>query len=565
MTDSPKLDPVTLEIIGNGLRSVTDESFIALMRSSFSTNIKERRDHSTAICDLDGRLIAQADQALPIHLASMIGLMKALLSRYDVASMEDGDIFVANDPHVAGGTHLPDINMAMPVFVDGEPIAFVCNIAHHADVGGTVPGSMAGGLSEIYQEGLRIPVLKLYRAGELQGDLLDLMLLNMRVPAERRGDLNAQIAACRLGRTRLLELVERFGREAVAGSFDEIVSRTEARMRSAVAALPDGEWRFEDVMDDDGLGTVDVAIRLRITKSGDGILFDFDGTDPQVKGNINTTLNAAQSAVCYAMKALLDPDAPNNQGVIDVLRVEVPEGTLVNCRPPAPVAARANTCQRIIDVVIGAMAEVLPDRVIGAANGANTTAVFAGVDPRTGEPYVYLETLGGGMGARNDRDGKDGVQVHITNTSNLPVEAIEMEYPLRVESYGFVEDSGGAGRWRGGMGLRRRIRPVGRDCVFNGAGERFRNRPWGVFGGQPGGSGRFVQETDGGEPVTLPIKPSGVALAPDQCIVVETPGAGGYGDPRERSAEARDEDRRSGKFSEAYMARHYGEAGSPEE
>jgi len=554
----PSLDPVTLEILSNGLRSVTDESFIALMRSSFSTNIKERRDHSTAIADVRGRLVVQADAALPIHLASMVGLMRSLLGKFRPEDIADGDIFVANDPHVAGGTHLPDINMAMPVFADGKLIAFVCNIAHHADVGGSFPGSMAGGMSEIYQEGLRIPVVRLFRAGRLQSDIMDLLLLNMRVPDERRGDLNAQVAACRLGRSRLLELVGRFGRDEVESAFDEVIGRTEARMRAAVARLPDGTWRFEDVMDDDGLGTVDIRIALTIEKRGDRIHFDFGGSDPQVRGNINVTMNATQSAVCYAMKALLDPEAPNNQGVIDVMEIEAPLGTIVNCRPPAPVAARANTCQRIIDIVIGALAPVLPEAAIGAANGANTTAVFAGVDPRNGEPYVYLETLGGGMGGRADRDGKDGVQVHITNTSNLPVESIEMEYPLRVESYGLVEDSGGAGRYRGGMGLRRRIRPVGGECTFNGAGERFRNAPWGVFGGAAGGTGRFVLERGDGAGELLAIKPSGIRLTPDDAVVVETPGAGGYGPPAERAAELRREDAESGKFSTGYLGRHYG-------
>jgi N-methylhydantoinase B len=549
MSASPRLDPITLEIIANGLRSVTDESFLALMRSAFSTNIKERRDHSTAICDLDGRLIVQAEQALPIHLASMIGLIQQLRARFPVADLREGDLFIANDPHVAGGTHLPDINMAAPVFADGEPIGFVCNIAHHADVGGMVPGSMAGGMSEIYQEGVRIPVVRLYRDDRLQADLLDTLLLNMRVPAERRGDLNAQIAACRLARSRLLELLERYGRETLTNAFAEIVSRTEGRMRDAIAAMPDGSWSFEDVMDDDGMGTSDVAIRLNVTKTGRRIAFDFTGTDPQTRGNINVPMNATQSAVCYAMKALLDPDAPNNQGVIDVMEITAPKGSLLNCRPPAPVAARANTSQRIIDVVFGALAPALPEAAVGAGNGANTTAVFAGTDPGTGAPYVYLETLGGGMGGRNDRDGKDGVQVGITNTSNLPVEAIEMEYPLRVESYGLFDGSGGQGTYRGGLGLRREIRPIGHTCTFNGAGERFRHRPWGVFGGHSGQSGQFVRVHADGRAERLAIKPQGLELDPTDLLRVETPGAGGYGPPEKRDAALRNEDTVSGKYS----------------
>ena len=552
------LDPITLEIISNGLRSITDETFIALTKSSYSTNIKERRDHSTAICDIEGRLIVQAENSLPIHLASMCGLMKNLLAKYKLEKIEDGDLFVANDPHAAGGTHLPDINLAMPVFTEGKLTAFVCNIAHHADVGGMAPGSMAGGMSEIYQEGLRIPVVKLFRRGELQEDLFELLLLNVRIPEERRGDYYAQIASCRLGRRRLLEAYETYSVNTITAAFQDIVSRTEQRMREAVASIPDGTYTFEDMMDDDGLGTVDIPIKVRIDVAGDRVKFDFNGTSPQVAGNINVTLNATQAAAAYCLKALLDPEIPNNQGVLNVCEIECPSGSLLNCTPPAPVAARANTSQRIIDVIIGALADALPDAVVGAANGANTTAVFSGVDPVTGKDYLYLETLGGGFGGRNDRDGKDGVQVHITNTSNLPVEVIEMEYPLRVLSYGLVEDSGGAGTYRGGMGLRREITPVGHDCIFNGAGERFRHAPWGVFGGADGGRGRFLHTHPNASEEQLEIKPSGIVLKEGAKILVETPGSGGYGAPDQRSEADIETDRRSGKFSDAYLKRHYG-------
>ena len=559
MTDGkPALDPIGLEILSNALRSITDESFVALMKSAYSTNIKERHDHSTAITDPTGRLVVQAEESLPIHIASMMGLMESLLGKFG-GKVREGDIFVANDPHVAGGTHLPDINMAMPVFVDGALIAFVCNIAHHADVGGMAPGSMAGGMSEIYQEGLRIPVVRLFREGVLQQDLFDLLLLNVRVPEERRGDYYAQIAACQLGRRRLLEVIESWSAATVTAAFDEIIDRTRARMRAAITEIPDGTYRFEDVMDDDGLGNTMIPIRLEMTKNGDAIRFDFSRTAKQVAGNINVTMNATIASVCYGLKALLDPDVPNNEGMLDIPEIIAPKGSLLNAAFPAPVAARANTCQRIIDVVLGALAEAMPGKVVAAGNGANTTAVFAGTDPRTGRGYVYLETLGGGMGARPTGDGKDGVQVGITNTSNLPVEAIEMEYPLRVEEYSLVADSGGAGKFRGGGGLRRVVSPVGHDCLFNGAGERFSNRPWGLEGGRPGGSGQFILEGGAMAPRRLDDKPSGVTVTPDQKIVVETPGAGGWGDPKERDGQALAEDRESGKFSDAFMAENYGD------
>ena len=551
------LDPITLEIIWNSFRSVTDECFLTLQRSAFSTNIKERHDHSVAVLDSRGRLIVQAENALPIHLASIGGLVEILLDKYS-GDIAPGDIFIGNDPHVAGGTHLPDINLAAPVF-DGETlIAFVCNIAHHADVGGAVRGSMSGGLTEIYQEGLRIPVIRLYRKGELARDTLDLLLLNMRLPAERRGDLNAQIASCRLGIQRIEHLILRFGIRLLLDAFEQIIERSRMRIRNAIGALPDGEWSYADMMDDDGVAAQDVLIKLTIRKTGQGLVFDFTGSDPQVPGNINLTANAVRSSVCYVLKALLDPDMPNNEGVFQAFEIVAPVASIVNCRAPGSVALRANTCQRVVDIVLGAMSAVLPERTIASANGANTSMVFAGEDPATGSPYVYLETLGGGMGGRNDRDGKDGVQVHITNTSNLPVEAIEMEYPLRVEEYSLVVDSGGAGRWRGGLGLRRVVRPVGHVCEFSGAGERFRRGPPGIFGGEAGRAGAFRLLRADGSIENLPGKLTSLILHPGDAVAVETPGAGGYGSPRERSREKLAEDLCSGKFTRRCIENHYG-------
>ncbi|MGX1306016.1 N-methylhydantoinase B [Amorphus suaedae] len=561
MTDAaPQIDPITLEVMASAMRSVVDETFIALMKSAYSTNIKERHDHSTAICDRDGRLIVQADMSLPIHLGSMTGLMKAVLAKVKPEEIEEGDIFVANDPHVAGGTHLPDINFAAPVFFEGELFCFVCNIAHHADIGGMAPGSMAGGMSEIYQEGLRIPVVRLFRKGVLQTDLFDLFLLNARIPDERRGDHYAQIAAAQLGVRRVKEIAGRYGLPTMRAAFDDLIARTYRRMRSAIAEIPDGVYAFEDVMDDDGLGTQNIPIRLRIEVSGDRAVFDWRGSSPQVKGNINVPINATQSAVAYSLKALLDPEIPNNQGVIDCCELITDPGSIVDCVAPAPVAARAHTSQRLIDMIIGALAPALPDRAVGASNGANTTAVFSGIDPRSGKPYLYLETLAGGFGGRDDRDGKDGVQVHITNTSNLPIEAIETEYPLRVVAYEIIQDSGGAGTYRGGGGLRRVIQPLDHACTFNGAGERFLNAPWGVFGGEEGRPGRFALRTPAGEE-PLPVKPSSVDIGPDEVVVIETPGSGGYGPADRRDPALVAEDGRSGKFSTEFLNRHYPHAG----
>lgn len=556
---STELDPIRLEIIANGLRSIADECFVALMRSSYSTNIKERKDHSIAIVDLKGRLVVQAALTLPLHIASMGGLMQCVLEKFG-DDIHEGDIFVANDPHTAGGTHLPDINYAMPVFIDGNIVAFICNIAHHADIGGMVPGSMAGGMSEIYQEGLRIPVVRLFSKGVMQQDIMDILMLNVRVPEERQGDHNAQIASCRLGERRFKEVVDVHGLDAVLTAFNEIISRTYKRMKDTIAQIPDGVYEFTDYMDSDGLATFDVPVCLKLTVDGDRIHLDFAGTSPQTKGNINTTLNAVQASVNYALIGALDSDMPSNQGVLDAVEISCEPGTVLNCVFPAPVAARAHVCQRVIDVVLGALAQAIPEKVIAAANGANTTAVFSGVDPRTNKAYLYFETIGGGMGARATKDGKDGVQVGITNTSNLPVESIEQEYPLRVEEYGFVENSGGAGKYRGGMGLRRILTPIDHECVFNGAGERFRYQPWGLFGGKDGGSGQFlIEDADGKR--RLDDKPMEVEVKPGTNITVETPGAGGYGNPEERSGEALSHDAESGKYSDEFMKSNYGSGG----
>tara|TARA_A100001011_G_scaffold400801_1_gene519066 strand:- start:16239 stop:17939 length:1701 start_codon:yes stop_codon:yes gene_type:complete len=550
------LDPITLEIIFNALRSVADETFITLMKSAYSTNIKERRDHSTAIMDKYGRLIVQADASLPVHLASMGGLMVSLLKKYK-GNIFPGDIFIGNDPHVAGGTHLPDINMAMPLFFEGQLIAFMCNIAHHADVGGSVPGSMAGGMTEIFQEGIRLPVTRLFEAGELQADIMELILLNVRIPEERRGDYYAQIASCRLGTTRLSELIENYGITQLNNSFDEIIHRTKKRMKEAIIEIPDGIYEFSDIMDDDGMGTLEIPICVSIMVKNDYILFDFTGTADQVTGNINVTLNATQASVCYALKALLDPDVPNNQGVLDLPEIIVKKGSLLDAQFPAPVAARANTCQRIIDVILGALAKAKPEAAVAAANGANTTAVFSGINPSTGVSYVYLETLGGGFGGRATKDGKDGVQVHITNTSNLPVEAIEMEYPLMVHSYKLIEDSGGAGRNRGGLGLERIIEPIKHDCTFNGAGERFENQPWGIFGGEDGKSGEFIKVDKSGKASRLNNKPIAIEVKENESIVIRTPGAGGYGPAKEREIKDISADAVNKKFSYNFLEKKY--------
>ncbi|MEO1191856.1 MAG: hydantoinase B/oxoprolinase family protein [Pseudomonadota bacterium] len=532
------MDPIRVEIFANALRSLTEESFVSLMKSAYSANIKERKDHSTAVLDSRAQVVAQT-MASPIHIASMTGLAETLREKYggsdgSFPEVKEGDVFIANDPHVAGGTHLPDVNLVAPVFHEGKVVAFVCNIAHHADIGGMAAGSMMGGMTEIYQEGLRIPLIRLFRGGELQEDILNLLLLNVRVADERRGDYYAQIAALRLGLRRFKEIIGKFGIADVTQGFAELIDRTRQRFRSQIAAVPDGLYEFIDLLDDDGCGTEAIEIRLKAEVAGERITFDFTGTAPQMRGNLNVTMNATIASVAFAVQALIDPDCPSNQGMLDTIEIKAEPGTIVNAVAPAAVAARAHTCQRIIDVVFGALAPALPEASLGASNGANTTLIFSGVDPRTSRAYVYLETLGGGMGARATKDGKDGVQVNMTNTSNLPVEAIELEYPLLVEEYALVAGSGGAGKHRGGEGIRRSVRPLGHTCSFSGVGERFAHQPWGVFGGEPGRSGRFYLTDGSGAVSPLPGKPAPRDLTPEEMVSVETPGAGGYGPAAER-------------------------------
>ena len=553
---SKNIDIISLEITWNNLKSIADESYITLMKSAFSTNIKERHDHSTAITNSKGKLIAQAENALPAHLASMGGLIQHVIDEYG-ENIFEGDIFIANDPHVAGGTHLPDINMAMPIFSKNQLMGFVANIVHHADVGGAAVGSMSGGLNEIYKEGLRIPLVRLYNKGKIVNDVFRLLLLNMRLSDERKGDLNAQISACRLGVKRVKELISKHDEVYLNNTFEEILKRSKIRMQAAISKIPDGDYSFTDYMDDDGLNTKNIKISVTIKKKGKKILFDFSDTDEQVEGNFNLTFNATQSSVCYSLKALLDPDLPNNSGIFDAIEIKIPKGSLLNCLSPASVALRLNTCQRVVDVVLGAFIDILPKQITGAANGANTSAVFAGINPNNGQRYVYLETLGGGMGGRYSKDGKDGVQVHLTNTSNLPVEAIEMEYPLRVEEYSFVENSGGAGKYRGGLGIRRIIRPIAHKCEFSGVGERFKHSPWGVFGGKPGKPGKFFIKHKNGKITKLSSKSSSIYTSEKDAIVMETPGAGGYGDPKKRSKENLLKDKISGKFSNSFIKKYY--------
>ncbi len=550
------MTPIEIELFRNALASICDEMYVALMKSAYSTNIKERHDHSAVVFDAQGRVVVQGF-SLPLHLASMLGLAEVVLERYGADGIRPGDMFASNDPFVGRGSHLPDVAILAPIFRDGELVLFVSNIAHHADIGGMAPGSMAGGMSEIYQEGLRIPPIRICRDGEVVDDVMRMILLNVRVPDERRGDYMAQIAANRLGLRRLDDLFQRWSAAEVEEGSAGIIEAVARRMRTGIEALPDGEYAFQDILDDDGMGTTDIPVEVRIEIKGDQAYFDFAGSGPQVKGNMNNSFAGLQASVLFALKVLVDPDGPTNHGMTEPVHITAPEASVVNADFPAATAARAQTCQRIIDVVLGALAPAVPERSLAASNGANGCATFSGTGA-DGRYYLYLETIGGGAGGRAYADGTDGVQVNVTNTSNLPIEALENEYPLLVERYELIEESGGPGTHRGGMGLRRVYRGLEHDLTFSGQGERSVHPPWGLFGGGGGGTGRIRVVHDDGRVDPLAVKPSSLEVPPSAVVWIETPGAGGYGPPEERSREDLIEDYESGKFSAAFLKRHYG-------
>ena len=515
------LDPITVEVIGAALMSIVDETGEALVRASYSTNVKERRDCSTALFDREGRTLCQAEH-IPIHLGSFIGIVPQILACHAVADMAPGDVFIGNDAYMGGGTHLPDIVLAEPIFVDGALVAWTVNLAHHADFADR-------GHAHIYQEGLRIPPIRLYRAGELQRDVQDLILLNCQVPRERLSDLRAQMAANRVGVQRFTDLCGKYGIDTVLAAGDALLDYAERKMRTGIAALPDGDYSFDDVFDGPEFDEP-LPLSLTVSITGDEMRLSFDAP-AQKRAGANMTWTALAATAYTIVKSVVDPTVPPNAGLARPIAVEAPEGSFLNCVHPAAVNGRVQTCQRVADLVLGALSRAAPERVTACTNSACCVATFAGQRKTDGDLWVYLETFGGGGGARPDRDGLDGVHVHVTNTSNLPVEALELEYPLTITRYELVSDSAGAGRHRGGMGLRRVIRAE-EDCLVRVDISRTQSRSWGLFGGGPGGHARLER----GPGVAPFVKDQG-ALRAGQWFALVTPGGGGYGPAEERDAD----------------------------
>ncbi len=526
------VDPISLEVFKNMFVSVSEEMGVALLRTAYSPNIKERRDFSCAVFDPAGQMVAQAAHQ-PVHLGAMPASVQAALDTFPNA-LRPGDLVILNDPYL-GGTHLPDITLVAPVFAEQgggkELVGFVSNRGHHADVGGMTPGSLPLS-TELYQEGLILPPLKLARGGRLNQEVVQLLCRNSRTPEERRGDLAAQIASVRVGERRLGEVVERYGSAETAEHMAALLDYSERVTRQAIAAIPDGVYRVTDYMDDDGLTTEPVPIAVAITVAGDGMTIDFSGTASQRPGCINAPQAVTASACLYMVRCIVGNDAPANQGCLRPVEIITPRGTLVNPEPQRGVAGgNVETSQRITDVLLAAMSQALPQLIPAASQGTMNNLLIGGHDLERERPFVYYETIGGGMGARPDRDGISGIHTHMTNTMNTPIEALEFAFPLRLKRYALRRGSGGGGQHRGGDGLVREVEFLSpaRVTILS---ERRKFHPPGYYGGQHGQPGENVLLRGGYEEVHLAGKET-LDVEPGDILSIRTPGGGGWGRPVE--------------------------------
>jgi len=537
-------DPITLEIYRALYTSVAEEMGVALRRTAFSPNIKERRDYSCAVFDSSGRVIAQGDH-MPVHLGSMPMAVAAALREVEIGP---GDVVALNDPF-AGGTHLPDVTLVMGVFKPGSgvrgqgsgrrrdrsptpdlrPLFFVANRAHHADIGGATPGSM-GLATDVYGEGVRIPPIHLVRGGVICEDVMKLILANVRSNKERQADFEAQIGSLKTGEARLLEIVARRGVKEASQYAAHLISYSSRLMRHAINKIPDGSYEAEDALDDDGIGASEIPIRVRITIRGDRALVDFSGSAAQVTGAINAVEAITVSAVSYCFRCLVDGDVPASAGLMEPIEVIAPKGTIVNANHPASVAGgNVETSQRIVDTVFKALAQAIPGRIPAASQGTMNNLTIGGIDPRTGAEFSYYETVAGGMGARPSLDGMNATHTHMTNSLNTPAEALEYAYPLRVRRYRINQGSGGRGKHKGGDGAIREIEVLA-AARMSLLSDRRKRAPYGLQGGEDGRRGRaFIIRTDGSEE-ELTSKGSWELGAGDR-VRIETPGGGGFGEP----------------------------------
>lgn len=560
MSAAPTLsDPIAMEVFSNRLLSITEDMGNTLIRASFSTNIKERKDCSVGLFDAAGRLVAQASH-IPLHLGSLMGAVRAVLEKFPLEGMREGDAFICNDPFLAGGTHTPDIAVVTPVFIEGAARYIAANVGHHSDVGGPTPGSISGGATTIFAEGLRIPVTQLVRAGVLDDGLLNLIAQNSREAEERVLDIKVQIASNERGARLMQGLVRQMGLGAVMAATDDLLAYTARRLRNRIRDMADGSAQFTAFLDDDGLGGDPVPIVARVTVEGESLILDFAGSAPQARGAMNVAESALRATAYYAVKTLLDPGLLPNQGLADCVEIRAPEGSIVNPRFPAATGARSITCNKIARALFGAFAQLLPpERAMAASLDSVPVIIFSGERRLRDGTFVYLESMGGGVGARHDADGMDGVHVHVTNTSNLPAEALEQEYALLVDEYALVDGSGGAGRQRGGMGIARQIRATRDGVIFSARSDGHHIGAPGLFGGLPGGTARLLRNPGTARAEELSSKAANLQLKAGESVRLETPGGGGFGPPAERDARALATDLADGRLTEAAARRDYGE------
>lgn len=551
-------DPIAMEVFSNRLLTITEEMGITLVRGSFSPNIKERQDCSVALFDYHGRLVSQASH-IPMHLGALEGGVHTVLRKYDLDDLAEGDVFMCNDAYLAGGTHSPDITLVTPIFVDGKLRFFATNLGHHSDVGGSTPGSVSPVARTVFDEGLRIPIVKVVRAGKLVEDVLELVTCNSREPEDRTFDIKVQIAANERGRKLVLDMVENYGLEELEQSINDILSYTELRLRNRIASLPDGSSRFTTWLDDDGFGGDPVPIVATVTVDGDDLSVDFEGTGPQARGAYNMPAAALNATVYYCVKAMLDPELMPNQGMSAAITISAPEGSLAKPIFPGAIGMRSCTAQPFAGAIIGALNGLVPpERRMAAGNDAMPALVVSGQSRRRAGTYVYVETIGGGAGALFDADGADGTHVHITNSSNLPIEALENEYPLLVEEYCLLSDTGGAGAYRGGLGIAREIRVLDGETFFYASSEKTVIRPYGIEGGGEGSLAKIILNAGTAEEECIPANQPGKVVPKGCSLRLETPGGGGFGTPQERADSAIAEDLIAGKMTPEIASLQYG-------
>ncbi|HLJ21026.1 MAG TPA: hydantoinase B/oxoprolinase family protein [Stellaceae bacterium] len=549
-----KLGPIELEILRSALTAVANEMDVTVWRTSRSTIVRELLDYSTAVFDRDGFNVTQSAR-IPQHLNSMGFGFRTIVERFlPLDQWRDGDVVISNDPY-CGGQHLPDLLAFRPVFANGERVAVVGTLCHHLDMGGLAAGSYAATATEIFQEGIRIPPLRLYEGGVLNEAVLALVKQNVRKPELFWGDLQAQLASLAVGETKMQALISRYGARTVVSACAEILDSSERAMRAMIRALPDGHYAFEDFIDDDGIEDRPIRVHAAIDIKGDEMTVDLSGSGPQAIGPVNATLASAASAVCYSVIACADEAVAANAGCYRPIKLVAPEGTVVNARHPAPVAHRMVTSHRLCNVLLGALHKAAPDRIPAAYYGVSYTCTFQSID-ETGERRVLVEIEIGGGGGYPTEDGANAYSLGMHNNANIPVEMIESERHISVTRYGLIPDSGGAGRYRGGLGLSREWRIDCAEALFTASLERFKFRPYGLAGGGPGSAGSLTL-IRGNERKALPSKVNNLRLRQGDIIRLETSGGGGFGAPADRPSAERERDARLGYVTADAAERAY--------